>query len=122
LLGPLPGKKAQIARCVSLQNDPAKSKALRENVKEADKKGSMVGTSTLNLLTKSFRVAQRETIDMAVTKFLYANGIPFNVLRSPQFSEMVITIRNGPKDYKDSSSERQGQLFLMYAREMWRMT
>jgi hypothetical protein len=122
LLGPLPGKKAQIARCVSLQNDPAKSKALRENVKEADKKGSMVGASTLNLLTKSFRVAQRETIDMAVTKFLYANGIPFNVLRSPQFSEMIITIRNGPKDYKDSSSERQGQLFLMYAREMWRMT
>jgi hypothetical protein len=105
LLGPLPSKKAQIARCVSLQNDPAKSKALREKVKEADNKGSTGGTSTPNPLAKSFVVAQRESVYMAITKILCANDIPFNVLRSPQFSEMVMAIRNGPKDYKGPSSE-----------------
>jgi hypothetical protein len=63
LHGPLPGKKAQIARCMSLQNDPNKSKALQEKVKEADSKGchmrSTSGTSTPNALAKSFGVAQR---------------------------------------------------------------
>ena len=110
LLGPLPVKKAQIARCVSLQNDPVKSKTLREKVKEADKKGdyarSTTGTSAPNPLAKSFGFAQRESVDMEVTKFLCANGIPFNVLRSPQFSQMVMAIRNGPKDYKGPSSEK----------------
>jgi transposase-like protein len=110
LLGPLPGKKAQIARCMSLQNDPNKSKALREKVKEADSKGfhmrSTSGTTTPNPLTKSFGVAQRESVDMEITKFLCANGIPFNVLRSPQFSQMIMAIKNGPKDYKGPSSEK----------------
>jgi hypothetical protein len=54
LLGPLPGKKAQIAHCLSLQNDPTKHKALSEKVKEADKKGSTAGTSALSPLAKSF--------------------------------------------------------------------
>jgi hypothetical protein len=71
---------------------------LREKVREVDKRGSTAGTSALNSLAKSFGVAKRESIDIAVTKFLCANGIPFNVLRSPQFSEMVMAIRNGPKD------------------------
>jgi len=93
-----------------LQNDPTKSKTLREKVKEADKKEdyarSTTGTSAPNPLAKSFGVAQRESVDMEVTKFLCANGIPFNVLRSPQFSQMVMAIRNGPKDYKGPSSEK----------------
>jgi hypothetical protein len=94
---------------MSLQNDPNKSKALREKVKEADSKGchmrSTSGT-TPNPLAKSFGVAQRESVDMEITKFLCANGIPFNVLRSPQFSQMIMAIKNGPKDYKGSSSEK----------------
>jgi hypothetical protein len=60
LLGPLPGKKAQIARCLSLQNDPNKSKALREKVKEADSKGChMRSTTSLPLLLASLQVASR---------------------------------------------------------------
>jgi hypothetical protein len=110
LLGPLPGKKVQIARCMSLQNDPNKSKALREKVKEADSKGchmrSTSGTSTPNSLAKSFGVAQRESVDIEITKFLCANSIPFNVSRCPQFSKMVMAIKNGPKDYKGPSSEK----------------
>jgi hypothetical protein len=102
LLGPLPGKKAQIAHCLSLQNDPTKHKALSEKVKEADKKGSTAGTSALCPLAKSFG-----------TKGIHRYGSnqffmckPFNVLGSPQFSEMVMAIRNGPKDYKSPSSEK----------------
>jgi hypothetical protein len=74
LLGPLPGKKAQIACCMSLQNDPNKSKSLWEKVKEANSKGchmrSTSGTSTPNPLAKSFGVAQRESVDMEITKLL----------------------------------------------------
>jgi hypothetical protein len=105
LLGPLLGKKAQIARCVSLQNDPAKSKALREKVKEADKKGSTRDVCSESI-GKIFWSSTKGIHRYAITKFLCANGIPFNVLRSPQFSEMVVAIRNGPKDYKGLSSEK----------------
>jgi hypothetical protein len=112
LLGPLPSKKSQITYCVSLQNDPAKSKALREKVKEANNKGSTGGTSAPNPLVKSFGVAQRKSVDMAITNFLCANSIPFNVLRSPQFSEMVMAIRNDPKDYKGLLSEKAGTTLL----------
>jgi hypothetical protein len=59
LLGPLLGKKAQIAHCVSLQNDPTKSKALREKVKEADKKGSTIGMCAPNPLAKSLSTVGR---------------------------------------------------------------
>ncbi|CAN6707156.1 unnamed protein product [Malus baccata var. baccata] len=48
----------------------------------------------------------RETVDMKVIRAFYANGIPFNVLRNPQFHEMVIAINNRCKWYKASRYER----------------
>jgi len=43
---------------------------------------------------------------------LCANGIPFNVLRNPQFVEMVTTINNYPKGYKPLSSEKARTVLL----------
>ncbi|CAO2822832.1 unnamed protein product [Amaranthus hypochondriacus] len=37
---------------------------------------------------------------------LCANAIPFNVLRSPYWGEMVYAINDGPKGYKSPSSEK----------------
>jgi hypothetical protein len=49
---------------------------------------------------------ERDAVDMAIMWCMCANGIPFNVLRSPQWSEMVAAINRAPKGYKSSSSEK----------------
>jgi len=54
----------------------------------------------------AFGMIERDAVDMAIMRCLCANGIPFNVLRSPQWSEMVAAINKGPKGYKSPSSEK----------------
>ncbi|XP_023742426.1 uncharacterized protein LOC111890549 [Lactuca sativa] len=39
-------------------------------------------------------------VDMKIMRVLCANGIPFNVLRNPQFQEMITTINKEPAGYK----------------------
>jgi hypothetical protein len=48
----------------------------------------------------------RDAVDMKIIRGLCANGIPFNVLRNPQFVEMVMAINKGPEGYKPPSSEK----------------
>ncbi|GKC11047.1 putative hAT dimerization domain, ribonuclease H-like superfamily protein [Tanacetum coccineum] len=43
---------------------------------------------------------------------LCANGIPFNVLRNPQFQEMVVAINKAPAGYKAPSSEKARTVLL----------
>ena len=54
----------------------------------------------------AFNVMEREMVDLKIMRGLCANGIPFNVLRNPQFNEMVTAINRAPKDYKAPSFER----------------
>jgi hypothetical protein len=42
----------------------------------------------------------RDEVDAKVYRFLYACGIPFNVLRSPYWHEMVQAINDAPKGYR----------------------
>lgn len=49
---------------------------------------------------------EKKDVDMKVMRGLCANGIPFNVLRNPQFHEMISAISNGPKGYKAPSYEK----------------
>ncbi len=53
-----------------------------------------------------FGEGKRHDADMKIVKFLCANGIPFNILRSPQFAEMVTAINKAPSGYKGPSSEK----------------
>jgi hypothetical protein len=62
-----------------------------------------VGTS--NPLADAFATVERDGVDMKIMEFIAANGIPFNVLRSPQYYEMVSAIKRAPKDYKATSYE-----------------
>ncbi|GAB2234751.1 hypothetical protein Droror1_Dr00004016 [Drosera rotundifolia] len=48
----------------------------------------------------------RDMVDMQIMRGLCANGIPFNVLRNPQFCEMVKAINKASKDYKPLSFEK----------------
>lgn len=42
----------------------------------------------------------RDDVDAKVFRFLYACGIPFNVLRSPYWHEMVAALQTAPQGYK----------------------
>lgn len=48
----------------------------------------------------------RHDADMKIVKFLCANDIPFNVLRSPQFAGMVTAINKASSGYKGPSSKK----------------
>jgi len=41
-----------------------------------------------------------------VFRFLYANGVPFNVLRSPYWHEMVDAFLGAPKGYKSPGYDK----------------
>ena len=57
-------------------------------------------------LEESFALMDRQAVDSLIVKAFCANGIPFNVLRNPQFCEMVVGINKGPKGYKAPSYEK----------------
>ena len=42
----------------------------------------------------------RDDVDAKVYRFLYACGVPFNVLRSPHWHEMAQAINGAPKGYR----------------------
>ncbi|KAG8071889.1 hypothetical protein GUJ93_ZPchr0006g41972 [Zizania palustris] len=95
LLGAHPGKKAQIQRCPVVLNDAAKYRELRDKIKELDEYAKS-GQKMNNSLAQCFGAAERDAVDLKVMKFIAANDIAFNVLRSPYFSEMVTAI-NGTR-------------------------
>eukprot|EP01018_Ginkgo_biloba_P016336 Gb_18465 [translate_table: standard] len=53
-----------------------------------------------------FDAGNRDNIDYAIARFLYASDIPFNVAQSPYYEEMVRVINNGPKGYKPLGYEK----------------
>ena len=48
----------------------------------------------------------RNDVDSKVYRFLYACGVPFNVLRSPYWHEMVSAINDAPKGYKSPGYDK----------------
>nr|XP_004514312.1 uncharacterized protein LOC101496406 [Cicer arietinum] len=104
-------------------NDIETYKRIRKKVQEAEESGvtPSLKCSTLKKkekgvcsksLEEAFQLLERDVVDMKVMKGLCANGIPFNVMRNPQFVEMVMAINNGPKCYKHPSSEKARTVLL----------
>ncbi|KAF2286305.1 hypothetical protein GH714_013692 [Hevea brasiliensis] len=123
--GAPPGKKAGIQRCPALMKDRVRYDKLRRMVEEAEKSGvsSSLKNSTIstkpkaivvkaNPIASAFNVMERDMVDLKVMKGLCANGIPFNVLRNPQFCEMVTATNNAPKRYKAPSYEKERTILL----------
>ena len=50
-------------------------------------------------LDTTFKMETRELVDQAIARCLYANGLPFNLVRSPYWKEMVAAIDKAPTDY-----------------------
>ncbi|XP_058189011.1 uncharacterized protein LOC131306645 [Rhododendron vialii] len=53
-----------------------------------------------------FQTNDREDVDQRVARFFYCNDIPFNVARSPFWTDMVTGINNVPKGYKNPNYEK----------------
>lgn len=91
---------------------------IKNKVQEAEQVGisSSLTRSTINSkvpvaanispIEKAFGNLERHEVDMAIMRFLCANGIPFNVLRSPEMVSMTQAIKNALKDYKPPSADR----------------
>jgi hypothetical protein len=54
----------------------------------------------------------RDDVDAKKIRFLYACGIPLNVLRSPHWHEMVQAINGAPKGYKSHKYDKARTLGL----------
>jgi hypothetical protein len=61
-------------------------------------------------------------VDAKVVWFLYACGIPFNVLRSPYWRDLVKGINEAPKGYKSPSYEKAKIVLLDREREQIQRT
>ncbi|GKC42705.1 hypothetical protein Tco_1060427, partial [Tanacetum coccineum] len=94
--GAIEGKKADIKRC------PAILANREKYIKLLNKKP----------LEQSFGLMERHAVDLKIMRGLCANGIPFNVLRNPQFHEMVSAINKAPPGYKAPSSEKARTVLL----------
>jgi len=66
------------------------------------------GSSSLRRRTISdfLDEGSRNDVDSKIYRFLYANGIPFNVLRSPYWHEMVSAINDAPTGYKSPGYDK----------------
>ncbi|KAL4589864.1 hypothetical protein LXL04_002775 [Taraxacum kok-saghyz] len=97
------GKKAEIKRCPVLGKSNPYYDTLYNRVKEAEKNGVaakslknsvlLKNTSSKRKIEDTFRMLERDEVDMKIVRGLCANGIPFNVLRNPQFLEMIQAIQ-----------------------------
>ena len=115
---PAAGKRSKIRRC-DITNNQSEFIALKRRVEKAEKndvfsslktstitKKQTMGVAAMKPIQATFNVMEREMVDLKMMRGLCANGMPFNVVRNPQFGEMVTAINRAPKDYKASSFER----------------
>jgi hypothetical protein len=57
-------------------------------------------------------IGGRDEVDAKVVRFLYACGIPFNVLRSAYWHDLVKAINKAPKGYKSPNYEKARTMLL----------
>ena len=112
------GVKAEIGRCSAMLSNRTLLQQIKKKVQDAEQVGisSSLTRSTINSkvpvaanispIEKAFGNLERHEVDIAIMRFLCANGIPFNVLRSPEMVYMTQAIKNAPKDYKPPSADR----------------
>ncbi|XP_021722654.1 uncharacterized protein LOC110690135 [Chenopodium quinoa] len=111
------GKKPKIGRCTVMLSNRVLLQSIRKKVEEVELTGISPSLSKSTIKNKvpgtnktpiedAFGMVERNEVDKAIVRFLCANGIPFNVLRSPEFSYMTKALTHAPKDYKPLSADR----------------
>ena len=121
LFGVQAGKKGDIQRCSGMIKDREKLQRLLSKVKEAESggvsrslKNSVLSKNPTSKkrLEEAFGVLERNVVDLKIVKGMSTNGIPFNVLRNPQFIEMLNCMKKAPDGYKPPSSEKARTVLL----------
>ncbi|XP_074371160.1 uncharacterized protein LOC141711955 [Apium graveolens] len=98
-------------------SDDQQNRAIEDQkmVEDAEEKGispsltssnSMKASPNEKIIADLFRMMKRHSVDLLIEKALCANGVPFNVLRSPNFISMVRGINCASKDYKLPSYDK----------------
>ncbi|KAG0451262.1 hypothetical protein HPP92_026521 [Vanilla planifolia] len=77
----------------------------------ATSKGPSLVLSYAGSFGKDFSAQEKDDVDSKVIRCLCANGIPFNILRSPYWEEMVSAISK-QSGYKSPSCERASAILL----------
>uniref|UniRef100_A0A804IG63 Uncharacterized protein n=1 Tax=Musa acuminata subsp. malaccensis TaxID=214687 RepID=A0A804IG63_MUSAM len=77
----------------------------------ATSQGPSLALSYVSPFEQDYSTQDRDDVDSKVVRCLCANGIPFNVLRSPYWEEMVLAISK-ELGYKSPSYEKANTIFL----------
>jgi hypothetical protein len=72
---------------------------------------------TLGPLESSFNNQGREVVDEHVARCIYANGLPFNLVRSPYWQQMIKVVNEAPKGYKSPGYEKVRTTLLSSERQ-----
>jgi hypothetical protein len=70
------------------------------------------GSGSKRTIEDLFDITHREEVDAKVARFLYACGVPFNVLRSPYWHSMIKAINKAPIGYKIPRYEKARTVLL----------
>jgi hypothetical protein len=74
--------------------------------------GSGSGSGSKRTIEDFLDITGREEVDAKVARFLYACGVPFNVLHSPYWHSMVKAINKAPIGYKSLGYEKARTVLL----------
>jgi hypothetical protein len=74
--------------------------------------GSGSGSGSKRTIEDFLDITGREEVDAKVARFLYACGVPFNILRSPYWHSMVKAINKAPIGYKSPGYEKARTVLL----------
>jgi hypothetical protein len=126
LMGSLKGQSVGIAFCPVVAKNAELAKKIKRQVRRVEvsssafelrrsridnpkKPISMTTSSSGSRKTvdirDTFKKVERDDVDHKIIRFLCANGIPFNVLRSPYWEEMISAVSKVP-GYKPPSYEK----------------
>lgn len=94
---------------------PLKKSKLNATIAGATSQGSSLALSYVSSFEKEPFVQDADEVDSMVIRCLCANGIPFNVLRSPYWEEMVLAISK-ELGYRSPSCERASTILLQNER------
>ena len=77
-----------------------------------DEEEVRISTHKRGPLHTAFKMEARDRVDEAIARCLYANGLPFNLVRSPYWKEMVRAIKEAPDDYTSPRYEKMRTTLL----------
>jgi hypothetical protein len=107
-LGVAPCDKVQPEQLLDLKEDSARKAAAKQD-KEKKRKLDEIGRACFERqavrqtsISTAFSKQDKELTDSAVAQFFYANGISFNVARSPYFKRLVEALKCAPAGYRPS--------------------